>query len=98
MSLSLHTILGINIVAPCQFPPRKNCTIVYKVCNSDLVNTKVTVISDEFKAIQFAIDNAESNTFIMYFPDEILKAVDYIKKLEQKFMLNDHFLEGKASA
>lgn len=49
-------------------------------------NQKVKVISNEFEAIQYAMDNAEPGTFILYFPDEIHKGVNYVQEAHQNLM------------
>lgn len=61
-------------------------------------NIRVRVIPDEFEAIQYAIDNAEPDSFIMYFPDEILKAVKYVKQVEKNFRVNGPKLKRQMSA
>ncbi len=58
----------------------------------------VKIIPNEFDAIQYAIANAEPDTFIMYFPDEILKAVEFVKNYEQVYKYNKHLIQGQASA
>lgn len=51
-------------------------------------HSKVTVIPNEFDAIQSAMENAEPDTFIMYFPDEILKAVNFVKQAEERYKVS----------
>ncbi len=46
---------------------------------------KVTHISEEFKAIKYAMDNAKQGTFIFYTVDDVFTAIDYMKKEERKF-------------
>lgn len=49
------------------------------------IDTKkpVKVISNEFEAVQYAISNAKSKTMIWYFPDKVLPAIKFLKKLPE---------------
>lgn len=44
----------------------------------------VRVIEDEYAALQYAIDNGE-NAFIWYFPEKVLPAIKYTKKLIKEY-------------
>ncbi len=43
----------------------------------------VTVISDEQKALEFAISKAKKGAFIAYFPEDISRAVEYLRKISK---------------
>lgn len=43
---------------------------------------KVTVISDEQKALEFALENAGPDSFIVYCPEDVTKALNFLRKLE----------------
>lgn len=59
---------------------------------------QVKIIPNEFDAILYAMENAEPDTFILYFPDEILKAVEFIREYENNYRFNNHLIQGQASA
>ncbi len=46
---------------------------------------KVTIISEEFEAIKYAMEHAIDDTFIFYTVDDVFTAIDYMKKEERKF-------------
>lgn len=41
---------------------------------------EVRIISDEFKALDYAIQHAQKNNFIYYFPDNVLASIKYINE------------------
>ncbi len=71
--------------------------LVMEGINQYKENSQVKIIPNEFEAIQYAIDTAEPDTFILYFPDEVSKAVDYLRQQEQK-SLTMKTIEGSTSA
>ncbi|MDB5226934.1 MAG: cphA [Bacteroidota bacterium] len=48
--------------------------------NSDL---PITVISDEFEAVQYAIDHAKQDAFIVALTDEVIKVIDFLTRLQE---------------
>ncbi|MDI1352319.1 MAG: Mur ligase family protein, partial [bacterium] len=52
------------------------------------VDAKVKVISDEFEAIRYVIDNATPETFVFYSPENVFNAIDFIKKTQKVVKLN----------
>lgn len=63
------------------------------ILNSKL-NPKVDVISDEFEAVQYAIANKTPETFIFYAPEDVFKAIEFIKKEQKKSKINEIATEG----
>lgn len=49
---------------------------------------KVNVISDEFDAVKYAIDNTTPETFIFYAPEDVFKAIQFVKKEQKKNITN----------
>lgn len=47
-------------------------------------NLKVKVISDEFHALDYAIEQAVPGSFIFYAVDDVFLALDYMKKINQR--------------
>jgi len=46
---------------------------------------KITVISDELEAVQYAIDHAQKGSFILFCSDNVQKSIDYVKaRLEEE--------------
>lgn len=60
--------------------------------------SEVKVIPNEFDAIQYAMDNAIPDTFIMYFPDDVLRAVDFVKKATQTLNVQNQVFQNQESA
>ncbi len=43
----------------------------------------IKIISDENKALEHALHTAEPGTFVLYFPEDILQATDYLKRHQE---------------
>jgi cyanophycin synthetase len=59
--------------------------LIMQGITSSNLHPKIKIISNEFEAVKFAMDNALPETLIFYSVDKVLDAVEYMKKEEQKY-------------
>ena len=68
---------------------QKLTELIMQGITSSKFNPKIKIISNEFEAVKYAMDNAIPDTLIFYSVDKVLEAVEYMKNEEQKFKLNN---------